>query len=542
MKRPPLFARLERYLFRGLWAGELAELPVWRALPLSLARSAVLTVLRVREHEISLRAAALTYTTVLSLVPMLAFAFALAKGFGLYDSLIADVVEPFLDENFGPVPAPSAEAQAGEAAGLAQTIGPSNAATGADPAGVPAQAAGPQAGTPAAATGQAAEPTGLRRAADTVLDIVAATPVTGLGVFGLSVLVAAVVRLLTQVEAALNRIYGVLRPRPLLRRLTDYLALLMIAPALALMATAVKASSQSQMVLERLRALGSWGQFLDALLSLGPILVMATIFSVLYGVMPNTRIKFGSAVLGGCLAALIWSLVQELYVKAQLGVSSYNELYAGFAALPLFLFWLFLSWTSVLLGAEFAAADQDQGAYRHQALFAGADQSAYEAAVLAAVLRIAQAFESGRRPPSLTAIVDELDVPRERLLGEFERLEQAGILLRAEAGGVLSFGLARSTDRLRIADLLQALRGTSPDPEVGGHSELDRFLLNVVRRLERAQHADGANLDLRQLLREAGQTLAESSGPNPGMPIGGPGTRPGPAELAPQPRRADRRT
>jgi membrane protein len=229
-----------------------------------------------------------------------------------------------------------------------------------------------------------------------------------------------------------------------------------------------------------------------------------------------------------------------LYVKAQLGVSSYNELYAGFAALPLFLFWLYLSWSSVLLGAEFAASDQNQGAYRHQALFAGADQAAYEAAVLSAVLRIAQAFEAGRRPPSLTQIVDELDVPRERLLLDFERLEAAGILMRAESAGVLSFGLASAPDRLRLADLLQALRGTSPDPALGGRTPLDQHLLRLVRGLERAQHEVAANMDLRQLLREVphspatavrGERLAES-----------PAQRAGTAELAPRPRRTERRS
>jgi membrane protein len=464
----PWRVRLEAFARRGLWSRELEGLVWYRALPLRLLRSLMLTLVRGREHELGIRAAALTYTTVLSLVPLLAFAFALAKGFGLYDRLIADVVEPFLEQNFGP----------------------------AGSAGEPAQ------------SGMAGADSGLRQAAETVLEIVQATPVTGLGVFGLSVLLAAVVRLLTQVELAINRVHGVLRPRPLLRRVLDYLAILTVAPALALAATAAKASSQSQRVLDLVHSVDGIGFLLDLLLSIGPLLVMAGLFSALYALLPNRPVRIASALLGGVIAALLWSLVQELYVGAQLGVNSYNRLYAGFAALPLFLFWLYLSWGSVLLGAEVAASDQSQEHYRHQRLYAGADQAAYEAAVLGALLRLAAPFEAGQRPPSLAQLVDALDVPHERLLADFERLERAGFLLRAEGPGGLCFALGRPADRILLADLLFALRGRAPEPAGPAVSELDRRLWQALLGLEAALPAHPSNLDLRRLLAEVGPAPA----------------------------------
>lgn len=469
----PWRERLGAYARRGLWDRELAGLPWYRALPLRLLRSLVLTLVRGREHELGIRAAALTYTTVLSLVPLLAFAFALAKGFGLYDRLIAEVVEPFLEQNFGP------------------------------------------AGTPASAGGEAAAGSGLRQAAETVLEIVQSTPVTGLGIFGLSVLLAAVVRLLTQVELAINRVHGVLRPRPLLRRVLDYLAILTVAPALALAATAAKASSQSQRVLETVRSVEGIGFLLDLLLSIGPLLVMAGLFSALYALLPNRPVRISSAVLGGVLAALLWSLVQELYVGAQLGVSSYNRLYAGFAALPLFLFWLFLSWGSVLVGAEVAASDQGQEHYRHQRLYAGADQAAYEAAVLGALLRTAEGFEAGRPPPGFARLVDELDVPHERLLEDFERLQRAGFLQRAEGPEGLCFALGRPADRIQLAELLFALRGRAPEPRGSAANEIDRRLWQALLGLEGALPGHPANLDLRQLLAGLGAPSAAVPGAPP---------------------------
>ena len=94
--------RVSQYFRRGVWEANLASLPIYQAVPLRLLRSAVLTVNRLVVNQIPIRAQALTYVTVLSLVPLLAFAFSIAKGFGLYDKLVRDVLEPFLLRNFGP--------------------------------------------------------------------------------------------------------------------------------------------------------------------------------------------------------------------------------------------------------------------------------------------------------------------------------------------------------------------------------------------------------------------------------------------------------
>ena len=453
------------WLRRGLWADELTDLPVWKGMPLRLVRSIVLSGKRMAEHRLPIRAQALTYVTVLSLVPLLAFAFAVAKGFGLYDKLVREVVEPFLLRNFGP-----SEGTVTIVEGVEEPL----------------------------------EPTQLRVAIDSVLEIVEGTDVKSLGLVGLVVLAYAAIRLLTQVEVALNLIWGVRRPRRFLRRVTDYLAILVVGPVLALAATAVKASSQSQGAIEWVRSKLHLGPVLDLVFALGPLFTMWVMFALLYLVMPNTRVRWFSAVLGGFVAAVMWSLVQEVYVEAQIGVSGYSQVYATFAAIPLFLFWVYLSWLSVLVGAQFGQADQAQCAYRRQALSRSADQAFFETAILSGVGRIAERFEAGEPPLTVDELLDELEIPRERLVDGFERLEEAGLLARTGDDGELGFVLARSPDRVRVAELLLALRGRVPEQVVPAERPLDEALRRSARELEEALTRAESNRDLRGLVRRGG--------------------------------------
>ncbi len=473
------------YLGRGVWESSLGRLPLIQAVPMRLLRSAVLTANRLVVNQIPIRAQALTYVTVLSLVPLLAFAFSIAKGFGLYDKLVRDVVEPFLLRNFGastPIPA--------IVDGVEEIVQPSQ----------------------------------LRVAIDQVLGIVEGTDVKSLGLVGLVVLGFAAIRLLSQVEQALNRIWGVRRQRRILRRLTDYLAMLVIGPVLALGATALKASSQSNSAVEWVRNELHLGAVLDFIVVLGPLFTMWGVFTLLYLVMTATRVRFFSALLGGFVAALGWSLVQEFYVGAQLGVSNYSQVYATFAAIPLFLFWVYLSWMAVLVGAQFGNADQDQNAYRRQALARTVDQAWFETAVLAAVGRIAERFESGGSPLEIDKLVEELEIPRPQLLDGLERLEAAEVLTRSGPEGEPRFVLARAADRVHVSDLLIALRGEVPEQVAAGDHGPDRELVRAARGLEQVQRGASGDLDLRSLLQGATGTPSAENGTAPSN-----GKSPGPS-------------
>jgi YihY family inner membrane protein len=463
-----LLERVERYLRRELWRTDITKEPLWRRLPMHVARCAAMAVERGLAHQLPIRASALTFVTVLSLVPSLAFAFSVAKSLG-QDQVRSAVIDPFLEDMFG-----SEDAARNALPGLESAVGdasvPAPSATGADQAFVPVDpnapsdlgAVGPPLPSGEFTTGESAEEEPkLRVAIEQVLTIVENTDVKRLGALGFLVIVSAVIRLLGGIEEALNLTWSVERPRRLVRKLADYLAIVVVAPLLAMVATATTAAlgTSDSIAIRFLREDLGFGPLIVWLGRVLPIVTMWIVFTLVYLVMPNTKVRLRSALVGGFAAALLWALVQELHVQSQIGVASYNQIYAGFAAFPIFLAWLWLSWLVVLAGAEFGYADQHQHAYRRQALSDAGNQAWFEVAVLRAVARIVDAFQSGRAQPRLLELSDELSVPENRLEDGLAALERGGLLLRAGDAGDDVFALARPPQSVDVHGVLAMLRG-----------------------------------------------------------------------------------
>jgi membrane protein len=516
-----LLERADAYFRRELWRSDLADEPFWRAWPLHVLRCLSMAVERGIAHQLPIRASALTFITVLSLVPSLAFVFSVAKSLGAYEQVRTQVVDPFLSEMFvaeGAEAPQAGESEGGTGAAAGDVANQDEAVDGAledgaledgaleDPARdteVPTGADGstdqevePSPGAQPKLEDNAAEAAvvveeseqQLRVAIEKVLEFVEKTDVKRLGALGFLVVVYAVIRLLGGVEAALNLIWSVDRPRRFIRKVTDYLAIVIVTPMLAGLAltsgAALSTTDSAAMVYLRddlgLAHLVVW---FDLVL---PLLSMWVVFTLIYILMPNTRVKLRSALFGGLAAALLWTVMLELYVKSQVGMASYNALYASFAAFPIFLLWLWFSWLVVLAGAEVGYADQHARAYRRQALAETGNRAWFELNILRAVGRIVGAFQVGKAPPTLEFLVDDLGVPESELESGLVRLERAGLLLRSRTGEDSAFALARPADEVSVHEALQMLRG---DAEAGlpngSKDELDSRLreayLNAVR-------------------------------------------------------------
>ena len=480
------------YLTYGLWRSDTRKLPFWKSIPLRWLRSLVLTVRGMREHQLPLRASALTFITVLSMVPTLAFAFAVAKGLGLYDRLVNETLRPAMDDAFGPV----------------------------DEDG-----------------------TGVREAIEHVIEIVDQAGVAGLGLVGLLTLIYAVLRLLGNFETSLNVIWEVDRARTLVRKLTDYLSMVIAAPLFALAAGSLRAlgnlSSRVQSDgntavegsgmehehegwehvvasgLDTVRYDLGLGGLLEQLLQFTPVLIMWVFFGAAFVVIPNTRVRLTPALMGGLVSSLLWNLVQEVHVKSQVGVASYNELYAGFAAFPLMLIWLFLSWLVVLVGAQFSYAYQNQRAFRRAALARIGSRAFVEAAALTALTRVAKAFEAGEPPHALGDLAEALELPEGSLETPFLRLAEAGLLASGDEGDLRVYHLAQPADRIRLSEVLFALRGEVGKLSFDRHVGDDGELLQGVAALEQRLSELPENRTLRELLEgpivdESAATPADS--------------------------------
>jgi membrane protein len=298
-----------------------------------------------QRDRITLRASALTFTIVLSLVPVLALGTAVLKGLGAGDQM-RQAAYRFIDQIEGGPSVPT-------------SVVDEQGAVDAEPS-----AASPIDGMEVVPeqidedSDSESLTAHLRRAVDQIFDYVGRTNFAALGAFGIVGLILAVLSVLGSIEQAINTIWQTSSGRPLGRKLMDYLALMILLPITINLALATEATLQSPKLLSQFQDIVPvvWlGRFL---LSMLPTIAVVATFTILYRFIPNTNVKFLPAILGGLFGGIGWFVVQMFYIKLQIGVARYNAIYGSFATLPLLLMWIYIGWVVFLTGAEMAFAAQ----------------------------------------------------------------------------------------------------------------------------------------------------------------------------------------
>jgi len=288
-----------------------------------------------RRDQIPLRASALTFTVILALVPLLALGTSVLKGLGAGGQMRQ---------------------------GAHVLISQMEATTAAD-IDIPTLNQGSQEATPEqirqwSSTSLSGH---LHRVADTVFDYVDKTQFATMGLVGILALLFTVYTLLGSIEKTFNAIWQTADNRTLGRKLVDYLALLVLLPLTVNFGVAAMVALKSPRLLAHIQ---QWLPWLGLrVLNFLPILAMVGTFSLLYGFLPNTKVNKSSAFTGGVVGGLVWLLLQAVYFKLQIVVVRYNAIYGSFAALPLFLLWIYLSWLVFLLGAEVSFGTQIRRRY-----------------------------------------------------------------------------------------------------------------------------------------------------------------------------------
>jgi membrane protein len=407
------YRRGRAFFTSELWETSLETLPPRKARRYRLLRVAAIIVDGLLIGDtLPLQAAALTYYTVLSIVPLMAFVFAILKGFGAYDALVEEMLRPYL---------------------LTATSG--------NPA--------------------------LRRALEQVLEFVSQTGVTSLGFLGLIFVLYAGTRLLRNVEISLNATWGLPDGRSFIEQLRNYVTVLAVTPLCLLLAAGLATTAQLGDVLAFLRERLGLGGFIDwSVQLLGPLLVIMLGLFFLYLLMPNTRVRARSALLGAVVGGGLWYVFLLLHVNFQLGVARYNALYSSFAAIPIFLVWTYVSWLSVLIGAQTAATNQQGEARARQHRWRELDLASKEALALSTLLAVARPFVAGEPPRvSLQALSDQLGAPLSVLRSIAECLARAQLLVAPGEDAELPLVLSRSPEHVRVLDVLGAFRGSLSEPD-----------------------------------------------------------------------------
>jgi len=297
------------FIKHDIWRIRRTKLPPGKSFFLNLLRVLILSIRSFDEDKCALHASALTFYTMISIVPVAAMAFGIAKGFGFEKMLVEQLRDKL----------------AGHEDILANVIQFSHSLLQNTQGGV----------------------------------------IAGIG---LILLFWSVLQVLGQIENSFNDIWGIKQQRTIGRKFGDYLSLMLICPVLIILSGSVTVfiTTQVTLITEKVAILGNLSFLVFLLLKLLPYTLLWGVFTFLYIFMPNTKVRFSSGLLAGVITGTIYQVLQWLYIRFQIGIASYNAIYGSFAALPLFMAWLQLSWRVVLYGAEISFAHQNVDTYEFE--------------------------------------------------------------------------------------------------------------------------------------------------------------------------------
>jgi membrane protein len=394
--------KIKTFFETDVWNIQLEDLSRSKAILIKQLRVLLLAIRGFTEDKCQIRASALTFYSLLSIVPLIAMFFGVAKGFG-FEKLL----EEQLQERFSENP---------EVVGL------------------------------------------LVEFSRSMLENTSGGLIAGVGVI---ILFWTVMKLLGNIETAFNDIWKIKKDRTIYRKFTDYLSIMLIAPFLLIISSSavVFISTQFSRLVERLAVLGPLGSILFFLLRLFPFVLIWILFTFVYLVMPNTKVNVKSGIYAGIVAGSVYQIVQFLYLTFQVGVSKANAIYGSFAALPLFLVWLQLSWLIVLFGTELSYAIQNIGDFDFKVK--RIELSSYKKKLLSLLIthHIVKKFKEGEKPPSPSQIKNVLKIPIIILQGLLDELTGAGVISPtfAEENDEAGYQPAKDINSLSIEHVLEAI-------------------------------------------------------------------------------------
>lgn len=330
-----------------MWGIRLNKLDPRKGFFIKQLRIVSLSVQGFNEDKCLTKASALTYYTLFSIVPVLALVFAIAKGFGFDASLKTQLSEKYSE--YGSV---------------------------------------------------------LNNAfiyADSLLATTKGGIIAG---FGIVLLLWSIIKLLMSIEDSFNEIWEIKKGRTWVRKITDYLTIMLVSPLFLIIAGGLTVAIQTK--IGNIVYLGFLSKILIHLLA---FLLLALVFCMLYLVLPNAKVNFKAAASAGIVAALLFELLNWAYIKFQIGASNLNAIYGGFAALPLFLIWVQYSWYVVLFGAEIAFANQNVDHYELDHEIMNLSVRYKKAIGLLVANTVAKRFYNGMPLLTVSEIANQLDLP-----------------------------------------------------------------------------------------------------------------------------------
>jgi len=483
-----------KFITSELWTKELANA---RRATRFLYRTLRITVLASRgffSERARNSAAVLTLVTMLSIAPLLAASFSLAKGLGLTNfrpALLRVIgIEEEKTQNeiqFEEIPEIT---QSDLPAPINETV------------------------KEEAAVDDTADH--LRSQIDAILNYVERADARTLGTVGLAVLFLAVLSLLTRIERAFNEIWGIEHGRRLVRRLADYTSVLVICPVLFLIAMAITAPLSAtsvaklfDLVPESLRlgiserlATFAAAVIVNVIGMSVAFIIVTSAFTFLFICVPNTRVRFSSGLTAGVVTGVLWQLSQWIYVRSQVGLTKYFAIYGALASFPIFLIWLHFSWQIILFGAEISFAHQNES---EGPVLPFAPKTGFlwrTRVALLIMIAIAERFVKGDPALPIRELSNILQLPPHLLGSILNDLSEAGLAAET-VDGERAFVPGRSLDTITLQLVVDSLKRDPKESVPLPDNEKTSYIDGLLTEARDAEGTVLANTTLRQAVDRA---------------------------------------
>jgi membrane protein len=473
----------------------------------SLEKFAHFWVLVVRSfvrNRCPVRASALSYTTLLALVPMLAVAMSVTSLF--LKSEGQEQIEVFI-QNFVDRMVPSVESDTNAPAGESES--PSTAerdftdvtTTNGPETVMSVDVTNAPAATPTtnAPISDARVTVAQKKAAGYIHDFIQNTYSGTLGATGVVFLLATAILMLARVEETFNDIWGVTRGRTWLSRVVLYWSTITLVPLL--MAAALGLSSGPRF--QKTRELLTVVPFLEPLVSgLLPIAVVCVTFAMFYRLVPNTKVHFTAALVGGTLAGTGWHFINLISLRLASGAVNASKIYGSLALIPLFMAGLYLIWLTVLFGAQVAYAFQNRESYLQEKLVENVNQRGREFVALRLMTCVSQRFQRGMAPASIQEMSRELGIPS-KLVQQVLRTLLAARLVIEVSSGEARYAPARPLESINAHHVLMAMRATVGQELITRDEPVRAEVLGEFARIQEAEKAVASGVSMLALVNRA---------------------------------------
>ncbi len=425
MKKNPLQAiydtgfAIQRFFYFEVWEADEDDVSWFKSLLYRVVRTVMLTFRSVEQDALSIHASALTYITLMSLVPMFAIVLSVLNAWGLGENAINSMVR--LQEDM---------------------------------------------------------PQQFQDFINHLINIVKDTNFKKLGWVGVAGLVFTSTLVLNGVEHSFNRIWGISHRRNILKRVSNYISLILIVPILIGIAGTI-ATFMEQRIMENIK------EDLNLIVKCMPTITAWFAFTFLYLSLPNTKVNNLAACIGGFFAGVLWLVWQQFFINMSIYLIRFNYIYGAFAAIPIFLAWLYVAWLIVLLGAELTFAIQNHNTLYLERGDERTSVRSKQMLLLAVLMQTSKVLTGPEKYLDLHEYARAHRIPLKLLNEIVDLLVNAGYLVEV-AEKPECYVLVRSPELILIRDVVSLVVDTGSSPAELGVGAMSLNVKNILRKMDKA--------------------------------------------------------